>query len=32
MTENIKKIFPPKTDMWKSNFLQDPGYVEGVKG
>ena len=27
MIGNIKKSFPPKAGMWKSSFLQDPGYV-----
>ena len=31
MNGSIKKIFPPKTGMREKQFLQDPGYVEGVK-
>ena len=31
MIRNIKETFPPKTGMWKSSFLQDPGYVEDVE-
>ena len=30
MIRNIKETFPPKTGMWKSFFLQDPGYVKDV--
>ena len=30
MIGNIKKLFLPKTGMWKKQGLQDPGYVEGV--
>ena len=29
---NIKKLFPPKTGMWKKQVLQDLGYVRGVEG
>ena len=31
MARNIKKTFLPKTGMWKSSFLQDPGYVGVVR-
>ena len=31
MIGNIKKLFPPKTGMWKKQVLQYPGYAEGVK-
>ena len=31
MVRNIKKTFPPKTGVWKSSFLQDPGYVRVVR-
>ena len=27
----IKKLFPPKTGMWKKQLLQDAGYFKGVK-
>ena len=30
MTRNIKETFLPKSGMWKSNFLQDLGYVKGM--
>ena len=32
MIGNIKKLFPPKTGMWKKQVLQHPGYVGDVKG
>ena len=32
MIGNIEETFPPKTGMQKMQVLQDPGYVEGVKG
>ena len=32
MIGNIKEIFPPKTGLREKQVLQDPGYVEGVKG
>ena len=28
----IKETFPPKTDMWKKQVLQDPGYVGCAEG
>ena len=31
MIGNIKKTFLPKTDMWKKQLLQDPGYVKDIK-
>ena len=31
MIGNIKKLFLPKTGMWKKQVLQVPGYVEGVE-
>ena len=31
MIGNIKKLFLPKTGMWKKQVLQDPGYVKGIK-
>ena len=30
MIRNIRKLFCQKLKFRKSNFLQDPGYVEGV--
>ena len=32
MIGNIKEIFLPKTGMQEKQFLQDPGFVRGVKG
>ena len=32
MIGNIKEIFLPKTGLEEKQVLQDPGYVEGVKG
>ena len=32
MIGNIKEIFLPKTGLQEKQVLQDPGYVEGVKG
>ena len=32
MIGNIKKPFLSRTEMQKKQVLQDPGYVEGVKG
>ena len=31
MIRSIKEIFLPKTGMQEKQFLQDPGYVYGVK-
>ena len=31
MIGNIKKLFLPKTGIWKKQFLQDPGYAEDIK-
>ena len=32
MIGNIKETFLTETGVQKSNFLQDPGYFEGIKG